>query len=437
MTDNMKKPTEDEINDVLNKCSEQVDEGRSKYPGMSYEQGIAAAINWMQGYNSSPLEDLRTDMTTTVQTLRYALKLSRFYVEDAARRMYDGTNNPSLLATQLLAKIDAALAAPHPAEESQILKRTNDLHEKAGMPWEEAEALARRESAQPTPDDIWPIAKLTIKGASISARLYAPGLPDGEHDVYPVPLVAPAHPPRVTTEAVRNLAASAEDLAAVGERIKEIDAKYGLEAQTALSNKQIEQIALSTRHEGLATDDIKWLTQFARAIEAALLKLAAQAAEPVGYASRIAIRHMQLGIQSTATLVSKTEAADDDVPVYLHAPASAPWSQLYTAVNAMMAQLGADGSISAMGDLAQAVMDALHDIDGGTFNAAFAAEPGADKLEAVSIARWWLEEFAHGPQHPGIIQGVRDKDWAQWAQGSQSEVIAFLAGKPSALDAVP
>jgi hypothetical protein len=50
-------PTDDEINEVLNLCSAQADEGRSKYPGMTYEQGIEAAIRWMQGDDSNPMED--------------------------------------------------------------------------------------------------------------------------------------------------------------------------------------------------------------------------------------------------------------------------------------------------------------------------------------------------------------------------------------------
>lgn len=41
------------------------------------------------------------------------------------------------------------------------------------------------------------------------------------------------------------------------------------------------------------------------------------------------------------------------------------WTQLYNTVQSMMAYLGAHGRIEARGDLAQAVMDALHAIDGG------------------------------------------------------------------------
>lgn len=47
----------DQIDDVLNECSKAADSGLSKYPGMSYEQGVEAAIRWLQGDGSNPLED--------------------------------------------------------------------------------------------------------------------------------------------------------------------------------------------------------------------------------------------------------------------------------------------------------------------------------------------------------------------------------------------
>lgn len=49
------KPTEDEINDVLNACAESEDNGEPIYPGMSYEQGVKAAIQWLQGDGSNPI----------------------------------------------------------------------------------------------------------------------------------------------------------------------------------------------------------------------------------------------------------------------------------------------------------------------------------------------------------------------------------------------
>lgn len=51
------KPTEDEIDDVLNRCADQTDEGGSRWPGMSYEQGVEAAIRWMQDDGGNPMED--------------------------------------------------------------------------------------------------------------------------------------------------------------------------------------------------------------------------------------------------------------------------------------------------------------------------------------------------------------------------------------------
>ncbi|MBQ8969212.1 MAG: hypothetical protein IJ064_05730 [Bacteroidaceae bacterium] len=53
----MNVPSENEINDVLNQCIDIEDECGSKWPGMSYEQGVRAAIEWMQGNGPNPLED--------------------------------------------------------------------------------------------------------------------------------------------------------------------------------------------------------------------------------------------------------------------------------------------------------------------------------------------------------------------------------------------
>lgn len=52
------KPTDEEIDAVMNECSERIDDGDSKYPGMSYEQGVQAALDWMRGLTpNSPMED--------------------------------------------------------------------------------------------------------------------------------------------------------------------------------------------------------------------------------------------------------------------------------------------------------------------------------------------------------------------------------------------
>ena len=45
----MESPSDEDVNNVLNRCSECEDEGTSQFNGMSYEQGVAAAIRWMLG----------------------------------------------------------------------------------------------------------------------------------------------------------------------------------------------------------------------------------------------------------------------------------------------------------------------------------------------------------------------------------------------------
>jgi hypothetical protein len=47
------------------------------------------------------------------------------------------------------------------------------------------------------------------------------------------------------------------------------------------------------------------------------------------------------------------------------------WGELYHAVNKMMLRLGADGEINAQQVEAEAVMTALHGIDGGRYNSNF------------------------------------------------------------------
>lgn len=49
--------TEQEINEVLDACVEQEEIGESRWPGMTYEQGVKAAIEWLQGYGENPMED--------------------------------------------------------------------------------------------------------------------------------------------------------------------------------------------------------------------------------------------------------------------------------------------------------------------------------------------------------------------------------------------
>ena len=42
-----KNKSDKEIEEVMNKCAEATERGRSKWPGMTYEQGVDAAINWL------------------------------------------------------------------------------------------------------------------------------------------------------------------------------------------------------------------------------------------------------------------------------------------------------------------------------------------------------------------------------------------------------
>jgi len=75
----------------------------------------------------------------------------------------------------------------------RVAQRALELHEKASMPLAEALVLAINEAA---PSPIWPCAKLVIRNGvvCVSSHQYAPGLPDGEHDVYPLPVDSDAEP---------------------------------------------------------------------------------------------------------------------------------------------------------------------------------------------------------------------------------------------------
>lgn len=53
----MATPTQDQVDEVLNQCAEAADSGDSKYPAMSYEQGVEYAIRWMTENGPHPLED--------------------------------------------------------------------------------------------------------------------------------------------------------------------------------------------------------------------------------------------------------------------------------------------------------------------------------------------------------------------------------------------
>lgn len=52
------KPTADQIAEQENLVNDNIDEGRSAYPGMSYEEGVVAAIRWINGDEpEAPLEE--------------------------------------------------------------------------------------------------------------------------------------------------------------------------------------------------------------------------------------------------------------------------------------------------------------------------------------------------------------------------------------------
>ena len=42
-------PTKTEIEQVIDECFEHECEGTTKCPGMSYEEGVIAALNWVSG----------------------------------------------------------------------------------------------------------------------------------------------------------------------------------------------------------------------------------------------------------------------------------------------------------------------------------------------------------------------------------------------------
>lgn len=45
--------TDDEMDELLNECSECEEMGNSHFPGMSYGNGVIAAIEWLNGNNYS------------------------------------------------------------------------------------------------------------------------------------------------------------------------------------------------------------------------------------------------------------------------------------------------------------------------------------------------------------------------------------------------
>lgn len=54
----MPKPTEDQVDEQLNRAYESKDEGGTRCRGMTYEDGVIAAIEWIRGnQDDAPMED--------------------------------------------------------------------------------------------------------------------------------------------------------------------------------------------------------------------------------------------------------------------------------------------------------------------------------------------------------------------------------------------
>jgi len=49
--------SEQEILEQIDQASESVNEGTSKFPSMSYEEGVKAALDWVVGDSPKPMED--------------------------------------------------------------------------------------------------------------------------------------------------------------------------------------------------------------------------------------------------------------------------------------------------------------------------------------------------------------------------------------------
>jgi hypothetical protein len=57
--------TQEEVNQQLDKVNDNINKGISKYPGMTYEEGIRAAIDWMSGESDEPPMDDTDDTDDT------------------------------------------------------------------------------------------------------------------------------------------------------------------------------------------------------------------------------------------------------------------------------------------------------------------------------------------------------------------------------------
>lgn len=49
---------DDEVDEVLNAAGAQIEQGATKYSGLTYEDGVDAGIRWLTGHDdASPMED--------------------------------------------------------------------------------------------------------------------------------------------------------------------------------------------------------------------------------------------------------------------------------------------------------------------------------------------------------------------------------------------
>lgn len=50
--------TQEEVDAVVDTAAEKINQGRSKFPGMTYEEGVRAALDWITGnIDDHPMED--------------------------------------------------------------------------------------------------------------------------------------------------------------------------------------------------------------------------------------------------------------------------------------------------------------------------------------------------------------------------------------------
>jgi hypothetical protein len=52
---------QEEIDEVLHRCIDQHAAGGSAYPGMTYEEGVDAALRWVTGKSDNPVFDSDAD----------------------------------------------------------------------------------------------------------------------------------------------------------------------------------------------------------------------------------------------------------------------------------------------------------------------------------------------------------------------------------------